>query len=145
LPGDEPLIGSGASVLACYRQGQPAGRLIILKSLMSPASTVSRRVAMPVLLLGSLRRLAGWSDQPAVLSPRQILDDPVASGTSLISGDAVVLPGSRQAGSLLSEEISEASPVADGSTLGGLWKVLLVLAGAAMLVDIVLHTRGRIS
>ena len=118
---------------------------MILNSLVETKSTVSQRAAFAVLLARALHRLAGWKDQPTILSSQLMIDDPAGIGDSRRTGDVVVLSGSRMAGNLLSSNASAIDTSPAGNSWPELWKICLLLTGVLFLTNIILHTRGRIS
>ena len=148
LPGSvQPLLVSGGEVMAACRGGK-APCVILASALLAGDSDFARQAPFTVFLARSLRYLAGWDEDPVVLPPERILEDPLWPRRTSLATEVTAMPVSRAAIDLSSPGVNT---VSDTGTSGGRWgwsapfEILLTLALALFLLEAVLHARGRIA
>lgn len=133
------LLQAGEGVLVAS-VGGPRPQLLLSDALWGDGSDVPARPALAVMLVQTLRTLAGWDDDPVTVPAERAVEDPLWA-----LGDAVTtMPGSRTA-SAVAPAIAE-SPKGEvrRSWWPSLTAALLGLAFVAFLVEAALHARGRI-
>jgi hypothetical protein len=130
---DEPMSG-------------PA-RLRLGTALFGDRATVSDRPAFPILLSRAVRRLAGWAPPPFAVSAERAAVDPVWVCDVERARATLTAPGDRRASD--SHRTAPDTPAAGafGSTSVSMLTVsqlMLVLALILLVLEAVLHARGRI-
>jgi len=145
--GQEPLLVSGDAVLAAMSSRPGAAELHLSTALLAPDSDVCRRPTFAVFVARSLRALAGWDEDPVVLAPERLVEDPLWAQREAFDGLVTAMPGSRsdvreRAGG---ENVKETPPVARRWATPRLLEVVLILALAMFVAEAALHARGRIS
>lgn len=140
------LVMADQTPLAAWL-GDPSGpRLELGSALFDVDSVAARRAAFAALVARGIRRLAGWTEGPIVLSPRRAADDPLWPAAFTEAAPAV-MPADRASADLTavgSALPAEGPPGRRGTGLL-LFEWLLALAAVAVLIEGVLHARGRIS
>lgn len=140
----EALLIAGDSTLASYVSSPP--RLNLGSALLGKDASISRTPAFAAIMSQAVRRLAGWSDDPVVLTPDRSWEDPLWTRRAGLAGEVVVLPTNRTAADL-------AAPVDSGAPGGGTrssgaslaaFELLLLGAIAFFAAEVLLHARGRI-
>ncbi|HOW70475.1 MAG TPA: VWA domain-containing protein [Phycisphaerae bacterium] len=143
----EPLLVSGGAVLAACRGGK-APCVILGSALLAADSDLVRRAPFAVFLARSLRYLAGWDEDPVVLPPERVLEDPLWPRRTLLAAEVTGMPVSRAAVDLSGPRAGASDRSSRGGRRWG-WsapfEILLALALALFLLEAVLHARGRIA
>jgi len=143
----EALLGSGDAVLAALSTANEKPCLHLSRALFADDAQTAQRAAFAVLVSRSLRRLAGWDDDPVILTPERAAADPVWARRTGHNGAIMAMPGSRQAGdlSLPAPDDTKATTTEPPRWAVPAWfEVILSLAIICFLLEAVLHTRGRI-
>jgi hypothetical protein len=142
----EPILLSGEQVLAAVSGYGPTQRLWISPALVAEGSTLPNRAGFAVFMIRSIRRLAGWEEDPVVLTPERALQDPLLVHRPDPATRVVVAPGSRTGSDLA----ATAAP-SQGAGTGGrtfrpeLFELLLGLALGLAVLEAVMHARGKIA
>ena len=143
-----PLLTAGDAIVAAVSNGGPAPRVYLSSALTAADADVGRRPAFAILVARALRFLAGWDDDPLVLAPQRVVEDPLWARRRDHDGPVVGMPGSRRASDLSRAGVTdvEAVPPGSGRWAGPpLYVAVLILAVGLFLLEAVLHARGRIS
>jgi|GEM_PF-1157827 len=141
-----PLVTEGYALAARGRlDGRPC--LLLSPALLGADSAVSRDSALAELILREVRRLAGWPDAGCGVATQRLTLDPLWPERAQVTGTISAIPGTR-------EESAWRGPSPGGGTaeavvIGGLsglapFEVLLFGAFVLLLLEAVLHVRGRI-
>ncbi|MBP7934151.1 MAG: VWA domain-containing protein [Phycisphaerae bacterium] len=149
LPGStQPLLVSGGAVLAACHGGGTAPCVILGSALLATDSDFVRQAPFAVFLARALRYLAGWDEDPVVLPPERVLEDPLWPRRTSLATEVTAMPVSRAAVDLSSPRAGASDQPPSGSGRWG-WsapfEILLALALALFLLEAVLHARGRIA
>jgi hypothetical protein len=143
--GSAPTV-NGRSPEPETRSLEPAC-VYLAAALFADDATVSHRAAFAIFVARATRLLAGWDDDPIILTPERAIADPLwAKRTG--HDNVAAAPGDRDVSDLAA---ATAAGVNATSAEGGRWslpsafEVLLLAAVACFLLEAVLHTRGRIS
>lgn len=144
----QPLLVSGGAVLAAWRDDGKAPCLMLGSALLAGDSDFTRQASCAVFLARSMRRLAGWDEDPVVLPPERVLEDPLWPRRTYLATEVTAMPVSRAAVDLTRSSAGESRDPA--SPRGG-WgwsapfEILLALALGLFVLEAVLHARGRIA
>lgn len=145
--GTERLLTAGAYVLASITPDGPTPCFQLAPALVAEDSAACRRSAFAILASRGLRHVAGWDELPVVLTPERAVEDPLWARRMPNVGDAITMPGSRDA-SDLSKQMSAGA--ADSQQPERRWamlapfEIILAVALAMFAIEAILHTRGRI-
>jgi len=141
-----PLLTGGGAVLAALDEATPAHpRLLLSTALFTDEATVPNHPAFAMLISRSVRRLAGWGDPLAPIPVERVWSDPTWAHAIDTTVGSVRIPGSRTASDLSGGEhtAARATPMADGRWLTAS-RIMLLLALLLVVIDTLLHVRGRI-
>ena len=133
--------------LATLETNDGVSRVNLAAALFAPQSNATRQPDLVILLTRALRHLAGWDDERVSMPAERVQDD--ARGWFAAGGGAAVqvLPGSRLA-SNVSQPVpalaSQAAARARARWTPAPFEWLLLTALLLLVVEAVLHTRGRI-
>lgn len=121
--------------------------LNLAAALFTPQSDAGRQPALMILLSRALRHLAGWDDERASMPAERAQDD--ARWWHTLGGPTTtqVFPGSRLASDVSQATAAPASQVAasvQARWTPALFEWLLLAALLLLVVEAVLHARGRI-
>ncbi|MBN1512569.1 MAG: VWA domain-containing protein [Phycisphaerae bacterium] len=138
-PETQVLLRAGESALVASVKGAPP-QLLISDALWGGGSDVSARPALAVMLVQTLRTLAGWDNDPVTVPSDRAVEDPLWA-----QGDAVMtMPGSRTASAVGPAMAESPKGEVRRSWWPSLTAALLGMAFVAFLVEAALHARGRI-
>ncbi|MCP4590900.1 MAG: VWA domain-containing protein [bacterium] len=148
VDGAVPLLMADDRLVAALSTPDGPGRLYLAEALLSADSQAVRQPAFAVLVSRSLRLLAGWDADPAVLGPERSLADPLWAQRAGHGGAVSVMPGSRHSSDLHSDPVTDerASVTPSSRWSAPAWfEIILYLGVACFLLEAALYTRGRIS
>ncbi|UCG16970.1 MAG: VWA domain-containing protein [Phycisphaerales bacterium] len=149
LDGDaRPLLTAGDEVVAAISTDGALARVYLSSALTAADADIGWRPAFAILVARALRSLAGWDDDPLVLAPQRVVEDPLWARRQDHGGPVVGMPGSRRASDLSRAGVTDVEAVAPGSGRWAgppLYATVLILALGLFLLEAVLHARGRIS
>jgi hypothetical protein len=136
-PRAKVLISAGNWVLAAS-DGQ---RLLLSDALFADGSNCAQRPAFLAILQDACRSLAGWTDVPQSLSLQRLQDDPLwrrGASSAVVASD------------FTSDLRVDQSPVVPASSTSSvhlrfeLWQVILAIAIALLLLEMLLHLKGKV-
>lgn len=142
---DSPLDGSADQQPLLLVNGAPAAtlnsdatQLTVSATLFDEDASVVRRTGTLVFWSRTLHLLAGWREEPLTLSPEQARRSTDAGDTQLILKAGMsnfdIVPTAKAA-----------TPARSDAPRLPLWQLLLAAALVAMILDAILHIRGKIS
>jgi len=141
------LLQAGPSALVTWSPAAQPPHLDLSQALLDPDATATRHPAFAVLLTRALHQLAGWDDERLTLPAERTASDPGWPTIADAAQSLQQLAGSRSASDLsqpLPSAASAATPAAHGSAAPAWFEICLFLAGALLLLETLLHMRGRI-
>jgi hypothetical protein len=150
LPTADPatitLLQAGTSALATWNPAAQPPRLDLSLALLDPEAPVTRQPAFAVLLIRALHQLAGWDDERLTLPTERIDNDPGWPPVASTPQALQPLAGSRHASDVAQPlpTTGSAPSAAHGRAAPAWFEIALVLAGSLLLVEALLHMRGRI-
>lgn len=143
--GVEPLVTCGEAILAGWTHRGGRRHFLLAPAVLSDDSTLWLRPGFAVLVSRAVRELAGWSDDPVVLTPERPIEDPLWPARAGAGGNVAAAPGRRDTADVAGPPTT--AEVRPGAAHWGLPSLHEVLLGAALLLcglEAVLHARGRI-
>ena len=140
-----PLLTVDGDVAAVLWESPTQRRIYVSTGLADAAGLSCARPAFAVFVARAVRYLAQWPDMPMVLTAAQAVQDPVLVDGSAAAVQIVPGDGEFDASVVVSSDDTAALAAVGGSGSSSPYLWLLLLALAALMVDIALHLRGRIS
>lgn len=141
-PALSPLLTAGDRTLAAWRTEGEHQQLWLSPALWSQGGNAAQRPGFAVMLERALRRMAGWSGDPIVLSAERKVRDPLWAASVGERDDVYVAPSGRET---FDSAPLEATVVSSGRWQGrSLFEWLALGAFVLLLVEGFLHARGRI-
>ena len=137
-----PLVAAGDHLLLASQPDAACPTLWLADVAWKNDGTVPRSPAWPFVVSREIRRLTGWEISPMSLDPTVVEEMPELGAQRLTT-----IPASRETSDLTAVEKTESeATTASFFATGNAWvEWLLLLAFILVIVEIVLHTRGRIA
>jgi hypothetical protein len=141
------LLKADDAVLALLSGRRDGRRLLLSSALVADEADVCRRPAFAILMSRVLREFAGWYDPIVAVPADRLPDDPLWPRRMAGAGRVQSAPGSRLASDVSLEPLPQpalAEPSSRRWSSPALFELLMAGALVLMLLEAVLHVRGRI-